>query len=509
MITSRASAEDTLDFSNKFPDLLHKQLGKTGLNVSACGFGCYRMDYRVKEHFEALEYAISSGINLIDTSANYSDGGSEILIGRVLDKMISEAALKREKIVIVSKGGYIQGKNFDLASKMKEDGRGYPEVVEYTDKLWHCIHPDFLRDQITFSLERMQIETIDVYLLHNPEYFLDSPLVKDLSLEELRHEYYRRIKKAFAYLETETEKGRIGSYGISSNSFVYNTDDQTFTSLEECLSAAAGIKTNNNFKVIQFPLNLYEKGAVTVKNQIAETKTLLNLASLNKLGTLVNRPLNAITKKSLNRLADFAVNKEFMQLDQTQIVAEINLLDSMEEEFIKENLDTFDLSAEENEAVKSFLKAGQLLKENWKSFGSIESFNDVKKQFLIPRVNFALGALVKSGKLTDEMKDSLDRIAKQVNKLIAIIESIYGTQANVRSDKLHGNLNEMVNSNENSEFENLSLSGKSLLMINSLDEISCSLVGMRQKKYVDDVILSLKAGRLAEADLIWNKLKTD
>ena len=47
----------------------------------------------------------------------------------------------------------------------------------------------------------MKLETIDVYLLHNPEYFLDSPLAKEIELDELRHEYYNRIKKAFDYLE--------------------------------------------------------------------------------------------------------------------------------------------------------------------------------------------------------------------------------------------------------------------------------------------------------------------
>ncbi len=103
MIKLRALAENTKEFSDKHPSLLYKSLGKTGLTVSACGFGAYRTDYRVREHFEALQYAISQGINLIDTSANYSDGGSEILIGNVLEEMITAGSLKREEIVIVSK----------------------------------------------------------------------------------------------------------------------------------------------------------------------------------------------------------------------------------------------------------------------------------------------------------------------------------------------------------------------------------------------------------------------
>jgi aryl-alcohol dehydrogenase-like predicted oxidoreductase len=489
----RATKEGTENFCGRFPVLMHKRLGKTGLTVSACGFGSYRVDYRVAEHFEAMEYALGSGINLIDTSSNYSDGGSEILIGKALQKF------NREEIVIVSKGGYIQGKNYETAQKRKGEGNPYPEVVEYSRGLWHSTHPEFLKDQIALSLERMELETIDVYLLHNPEYFLDSPGAKNLNPDELIHEYYRRIKNAFEYLETEVDKGRIACYGISSNSFVKESDDPTFTSLEECVNAANEIKNDNHFYVIQFPLNLYETGAVSIKNQAGDTKTLVQYVGEKNLGTLVNRPLNAITQRSLFRLADFDVKNEFLTVDETQVIAEINLLDSMEEDFLKENLESLQLSGQNQEAIQYFLKAGQILRENWKNFGSIESFNDVKKQFLIPRVNYAFSVMVGSPSITDEAKDKLDRIAKQINKLIGIIETIYGVQGNMRSKNLHLKLNTLVGQNEIDSFKELTLSQKAILMINSIDEVSCTLVGMRQKKYVDDVIGSLKAKKIENA----------
>ena len=37
-------------------------------------------------------------------------------------------------------------------------------------------------------------------------------------------------------------------------------------------------------------------------------------------------------------------------------------------------------------------------------------------------------------------------------------------------------------------YHQLSLSQKSVLMINSLSEISCTLVGMRKEEYVNDII---------------------
>ena len=507
MIKSRANIEATSKFCNKFPDLMHKKLGKTGLSVSACGFGAYRVDYRVKEHTDALEYAILNGINLIDTSANYSNGGSEILAGNVIEKLVTESQIKREEIIIVTKGGYMQGKNLEAAMKMKADGIGYPEVTEYSENLWHCIHPDFLRDQITFSLEKLKLETIDVYLLHNPEYFLDSPLASELTLLEMRHEYYSRIKKAFAYLETETESGRIACYGISSNSFTKEQGDQVFTSLEECIKSAEKIKQDNHFNVIQFPFNLYERGAILNKNQADDSMNLLEYAEKNNIGTMVNRPLNALTPKGLYRLADFIVNTEYMKLDEAQIIAEVSLLESMEEDFIKDYLEILSLSKENSDAISYFLKAGQLLKENWKSFGSIESFNDVKKQFLIPRVNFAITAIADSPNLTSEMKDRLDKIAKQVNKMMGIIETIYGIIANSRSKDLLLILNTGVDTKQADKFKELTLSEKAVLLINSIDAVSCTLVGMRQCVYADDVLKSMKSEKIKNAEEILKELK--
>lgn len=503
MIKSKASSEATKNFSKKYPQILYNSFGRTGFTVSACGFGSYRVDYRVQEHFRALEYAISKGINLIDTSANYSDGGSEILIGNVLTSLINSGKLKREEIVIVSKGGYIQGQNYAHAKKLKDEGKPYKEVTEYAENLWHSINPDFLKDQITASLDRMKLETIDVYLLHNPEYFLDSPMAKDLDLDELRHEYYNRIKKAFEYLEAEVESGRITYYGISSNSFVKTNDDQIFTSLESCHKTAGEIKEKNSFAVIQFPFNLIEKGAVSNLNQRAETLTLLGYAKKYNFGTLVNRPLNAITVKGLKRLADFPVSDDFVKLEEAQIIAEIGLLESMEEEFLKDFLPVLNLPEEIKQNIDSFLKAGIMLKDNWKNFGSIENFNDVKKRFLIPRVNSALSTITYTQNLTDDMKNKLDKIARQTNKLMIIIDSIYGLMANMNSKEIHKKLNEEVN---NRNFQNLPLSEKAMIMLLSLDEIDCVLVGMRQEKYVDDVIKAMEVKKIEKADEIWKNV---
>ena len=74
--------------------------------------------------------------------------------------------------MVVSKGGYLQGNNYALSQQRKNEGNPFEDVVEYADGLEHCIHPGFLDDQIDRSLERLGLETLDGYLLHNPEYYL-------------------------------------------------------------------------------------------------------------------------------------------------------------------------------------------------------------------------------------------------------------------------------------------------------------------------------------------------
>src|SRR2546423_813632 len=127
IIPGFATAEGTARFRDRNqagePDLLFNTLGATNLFCSPVGFGTYRCDVRVAEHQAALMKAIRMGCNLLDTSANYADGNAERMIGSALRALTqsqgrdaiygvsTETTIKRDEIIIVSKGGYIQGEN--------------------------------------------------------------------------------------------------------------------------------------------------------------------------------------------------------------------------------------------------------------------------------------------------------------------------------------------------------------------------------------------------------------
>ena len=172
------------------------QAGNTGWTVSRLGMGTYRMQRDNREHYDALREALISGTNVIDTSANYMDGSAESLIGDVIRDLKSAGRIQRENIAIVTKAGYIQGKNSLLCAEVD-----FPEQTRFDRSLAHCIHPDFLENQIELSRLRMGLETLDVILLHNPEYYLKKARQDEVPADEAQKEYYRRIHQAFDYLE--------------------------------------------------------------------------------------------------------------------------------------------------------------------------------------------------------------------------------------------------------------------------------------------------------------------
>ncbi|MBK8434322.1 MAG: aldo/keto reductase [Chloroflexi bacterium] len=180
--------DPTAALTAQFPHISYRPLADTGAWVSAAGFGGYRVEADNPDHLAALRHALRGGINLIDTSANYSDGGSETAVGQI----VAEGILPREQLIIVSKAGYLQGQNYALSQQMQAEGRPFPDLVHYSTGLEHCLHPDFLADQLTRSLGRLGLARLDVFLLHNPEYYLSH--AKQMGIEAA--EAPRRIRAA-------------------------------------------------------------------------------------------------------------------------------------------------------------------------------------------------------------------------------------------------------------------------------------------------------------------------
>jgi len=266
--------------------------------MSNFAFGTYRISDLNPQHITTLKEAITSGIKMIDTSSNYMDGGAERAIALALRDFSDE---KKSTIEIVSKFGYIQNTNMQ---RHKENP--FEDVVEYSDDCYHSISKSFMQEQLTLSLQRLEIQKIDCYLIHNPEYYLLDAINKNIPKDERLDEIYRRISDSFIALEEEVQNGRILSYGISSNSFSKKSTDLDFLPYEDLITLAEdAVKyvggKKHHFTTIQLPINLLER----------EGLKCASWAKKNGLRVLVNRPLNASVDGLMYRLAEYDESREY------------------------------------------------------------------------------------------------------------------------------------------------------------------------------------------------------
>jgi aryl-alcohol dehydrogenase-like predicted oxidoreductase len=126
----------------------YRLLGGSGLKVSALSFGTATFG-GTNEFFNAwgttqdaeakrlVDLCIDAGINLFDTADGYSDGASELILGRALKD-------KRDRVLISTKAYFSTG-----------DGPNDRGTSRY-----------HLRVALEASLRRLGTETIDIYHLH-------------------------------------------------------------------------------------------------------------------------------------------------------------------------------------------------------------------------------------------------------------------------------------------------------------------------------------------------------
>lgn len=443
-------------------------MGKSGHFQSFLGFGTYRTGTKNPAHREALELALDRGVRVIDTSANYMDGDAERLVGQVLKNRSD-----RDSITVITKAGYIQGTNSRIAREKAREGQPFPEVVEFSPDLSHCIHPEFLEDQITRSIERLDGVRIDTLLLHNPEYFLKK--------HDDHREYYRRIENAFRFLEGEVKLGRIGSYGISSNTFIEPKEHPEYTSLETCIEIAEKIKTeagSHHFSTIQFPLNLFESQAATLSNNGAHT--VLELAQLKGLKTLANRPFNAFTQKHLFRLTSYRDHHGIDLNDAVQRTLERTI--QIESEFpgVKESA--------------RFRFWGHILKDQLIHLVDFEQWKEIRHYRIEPDL------LQMGRECSDSKNEALTTFwAKYKPTLDAALLAITHWMENAaaeRNERLRVSLIEAVPKLRS----NRTLSSLALSIYHALPGLDCVLVGMRTKDYVKDSLSSLDTAEISRED---------
>jgi aryl-alcohol dehydrogenase-like predicted oxidoreductase len=205
--------------------------------ISSLGIGTYRgaMNSETDASYAAaVEAALASGVNLIDTSLNYRHQRSERAVAAGIRLFIEKNGGRRDGIIVCTKGGYLVPEAITPGTLQPEDVAGGR----------HSMAPTFLVDQIDRSRRNLGVKTIDVYYIHNPETQLGFVAPQ---------EFMSRIRAAFERLERCVADGSIRYYGTATWEG-YRGGGLSLRALTTTAREIAG--DNHHFRFIQLPFNL-------------------------------------------------------------------------------------------------------------------------------------------------------------------------------------------------------------------------------------------------------------
>jgi aryl-alcohol dehydrogenase-like predicted oxidoreductase len=189
----------------------YRQFGKTGWRVSEIGFGGARIGGLLAQDggratsLKTLEAACDAGINFFDTADMYSQGESEILVGKAFRD-------KRDRVFIATKGGFSLPRQKRLIQFIKPFAKPIVRALglrrsavpaSLSGTVSQDFSPGYLREAVEASLRRLQSDHIDLYQLHSPP------------REELTGS---RLQDALGLLGRLKTEGKIREYGIALDS---------------------------------------------------------------------------------------------------------------------------------------------------------------------------------------------------------------------------------------------------------------------------------------------------
>lgn len=227
--------------------------------VASIGLGTYLGECDARDdaaYATTARRALERGINVLDTAINYRCQRSERALGAALGGAIADGVVRRDEVVLCTKGGYVALDGEPPATRAEYQAyleREFfaPGVMTPAEVVagGHCIAPGFLAHQIARSRRNLGVATLDVYYLHNPEQQLDA----------VDHATFRaRARDAFATLEEHVARGEIARYGVATwNGLRAAPRTKGHLSLLELVETAREVAgDDHHFAVVQLPINL-------------------------------------------------------------------------------------------------------------------------------------------------------------------------------------------------------------------------------------------------------------
>jgi aryl-alcohol dehydrogenase-like predicted oxidoreductase len=289
-IAGSASAQGTLRYAARFQGRSaagHFREIPGGQVLSSIGIGTYLGEPDAatdKGYAQTVVAAVEGGINVIDSAINYRFQRSERSIGAAFRELTAKG-YGRDELMLCTKAGFLTpdgempaDPNEYFAREFLDRGVFQPEEIAAG---CHCMAPKYLADQMKRSLGNFGVESIDVFYLHNPETQLT-----EVSAPEFR----KRIRDAFAFLESAVAERKIGAYGMATwNAFREDPKSPGFLSLEAMVEIASEVGgAQHHFRFVQLPFNLAMPEALTRPNQSVAGKKMPMVQAARDLGiTLV------------------------------------------------------------------------------------------------------------------------------------------------------------------------------------------------------------------------------
>ncbi len=234
---------------------------KTRIHLSSIGLGTLpgAASLEVDVAYAAIiSQGLRSGINVIDTAAHYRYGRSLAAVGAGVRDAVAKG-VPREAMFLLSKGGFLtlrDGMPVDMnawfeAEIVAKGLGGYEDLAKGA----HLLSPAYIDYQIDLSRRLMGVETLDAFLIDQPEVH-----IPEIGKDRLN----RKLERVFVQLERAVVENRIRCYGISTfDGFRVETDAPLFQSLtsmqghaEKAVREATGDDAaRHHFKLIQMPFN--------------------------------------------------------------------------------------------------------------------------------------------------------------------------------------------------------------------------------------------------------------
>jgi aryl-alcohol dehydrogenase-like predicted oxidoreductase len=190
----------------------YRELGKSGLQVSVVGFGCWESGgeygaYEPDEVIRAVHRALDLGVTLFDTARAYGFGRSEELLARALGP-------RRQDVVVVSKVGL----------ERAPDGRYLRDSSRAT-----------LMAGLEHSLRALRTDHVDLLLFHWPDRSRSWAEAMDALLEIKRSGKARHI--GVSNFRADDLRASAPLAPLAANQVGYNLFDRRW---ERDVFAAAG-----------------------------------------------------------------------------------------------------------------------------------------------------------------------------------------------------------------------------------------------------------------------------